>query len=597
MRRVDPDHHELAAPSERVTAMEQVAALAASALRVPLVFIALPGTHDETPCVVESSDEIPRWTSADEAALWRSGLVELVSAGPAELRDMTRNYPIEQLRIFVQLRLGSLLGVPIRSTSDHVYGVICAAYPTATTWNEDDLAMLQQFAGFAASDLELRRRVEELDATERRLTYYANHDALTGLATRAVLLERLRVALERPPTPASAARIAADATLEPTTEDLVAVVMVEITRYSAISARHGAQAGEQLLVTLAGRLRRAAGDALVARVGRDQFGVLVERVETAAAANEVVEQLRAALEQPISIASEQLDLGVRTGLSLSATTATLAEHLIHRADVALGHADASAVAEQPVVAEEPELASRVPVAEEEKAEDVAVPASEAAPPTFRPSAITRRHEPSFSVAPDVRLHWERPAPGILARIKGSWRSMTYLLGNAVEFAQLDKGEVWLDCVDVSVAELLDELRREVVPRTYAKAIHYHTSPCEDDVIVRADPAKVRRLLRHLLENAIKFTEPGGEIAVECDANDNAVRLRVSDTGRGIPASWLAQVFEPYVQVDAHLTPRGQRGLGLGLTISQRLATGMGGALEAESEVGVGSAFTLTLLRA
>jgi signal transduction histidine kinase len=115
--------------------------------------------------------------------------------------------------------------------------------------------------------------------------------------------------------------------------------------------------------------------------------------------------------------------------------------------------------------------------------------------------------------------------------------------------------------------------------------------------VRADPVKLRRVLRHLVENAIKFTEAGGEIAVECDANHQAVRICVRDTGRGIPVSWLTHVFEPYVQVDAHLMPRGQRGLGLGLAISQRLATGMGGALDVESEMGKGSTFTLTLLRA
>jgi signal transduction histidine kinase len=186
---------------------------------------------------------------------------------------------------------------------------------------------------------------------------------------------------------------------------------------------------------------------------------------------------------------------------------------------------------------------------------------------------------------------------MLARIGGSWRSMTGLLRNAIEFAKLDAGEVALHCVDVDVESLLQDLRHDAVPRTYAKAIHYHSSSCASDVKVRADPGKLRRVLRHLVANAIKFTEPGGEISVECEANDQAVRICVRDTGRGIPASWLTQVFEPYVQVDAHLMPRGQRGLGLGLAISQRLATGMGGALDAESEVGKGSAFTLTLLRA
>jgi diguanylate cyclase (GGDEF)-like protein len=574
----DPRDGDLAARGQRVAAMEQLALLAASALRVPLVFMALPGSDDEPPCVVESSDEIPRWTSADEAALWRSGLVELVSAGPSELRDMTRNYPIEQLRIFVQLRLGSLLGVPIRSTSDHVYGVLCAAYPTPTAWNADDREMLQQLARLAASDLELRRRVNEQDATEQRLSYYANHDPLTGLATRDVLLERLRVALERPPAPVAEMRSVSDDVLAPPAEDLVAVFMVDVENLRAISARFGPRAGEQVLTAVAGRLRRAAGESLVARVGRDQFAVLVERLETTDAATAVADWLRAALEEPMSVNGEAVSLGVRVGVSLSATTATLAEHLMHRADMSVARPE-------PAPLDGPAADAPPPDA----------PTPDARGPE-EPASTPDHAAPSIALA-ETLLRRERPAPGLFAPIRRSWRSMTGLLRNAIEFAKLDAGEIALHCVDVAVEPLLLELRHDVVPQTYAKAIHYHPSSCASDVRVRADPAKLRRLLHHLLANAIKFTEPGGEISIECQANDQAVQIRVRDTGRGIPASWLAQVFEPYVQVDAHLLPRGQRGLGLGLAISQRLAAGMGGALEVESEVGKGSAFTLTLLRA
>jgi signal transduction histidine kinase len=75
-----------------------------------------------------------------------------------------------------------------------------------------------------------------------------------------------------------------------------------------------------------------------------------------------------------------------------------------------------------------------------------------------------------------------------------------------------------------------------------------------------------------------------------------VRIRVRDTGVGIPADQLGRVFEPFVQVDQGLT-RTQQGTGLGLAISRDLARGMGGDLTVESEPGVGSTFTLTLPRA
>jgi signal transduction histidine kinase len=89
------------------------------------------------------------------------------------------------------------------------------------------------------------------------------------------------------------------------------------------------------------------------------------------------------------------------------------------------------------------------------------------------------------------------------------------------------------------------------------------------------------------------------VALACTTDRTAgeVRLRVTDTGRGIPADRLASIFEPFVQIDRARTPEGQQGVGLGLAISRDLARGMGGDLTVESTPGQGSAFTITLPRA
>jgi signal transduction histidine kinase len=84
--------------------------------------------------------------------------------------------------------------------------------------------------------------------------------------------------------------------------------------------------------------------------------------------------------------------------------------------------------------------------------------------------------------------------------------------------------------------------------------------------------------------------------VSFDVAGDVVHMHVQDTGRGIPAEQQARIFEPFVQVDRHLTPVSLQGVGLGLAISRDLARGMGGDLFVESVEGVGSTFTLALRR-
>ena len=112
----------------------------------------------------------------------------------------------------------------------------------------------------------------------------------------------------------------------------------------------------------------------------------------------------------------------------------------------------------------------------------------------------------------------------------------------------------------------------------------------------ADREKLRQVLLNLLTNSVKFTAAGGRVSIACEADASAVRIVVADSGRGIPADQLTRIFEPFVQVDRHLTHESQQGVGLGLAISRDLVRGMGGSLTATSEVGRGSTFTATLPR-
>lgn len=103
---------------------------------------------------------------------------------------------------------------------------------------------------------------------------------------------------------------------------------------------------------------------------------------------------------------------------------------------------------------------------------------------------------------------------------------------------------------------------------------------------------LEQLLYHLLSNAFKFTPAGGTVTVELRIAGTRVLLSVEDTGRGIPADRLPTLFDQYLHTDRQDPP--PHGLGLGLPLCRRIAEGHGGSLLAESAVGKGSRFTLSL---
>ena len=120
--------------------------------------------------------------------------------------------------------------------------------------------------------------------------------------------------------------------------------------------------------------------------------------------------------------------------------------------------------------------------------------------------------------------------------------------------------------------------------------------CTDSLVALGDGDRIIQICVNLLTNAIKATPDGGTIRVACEGAGDRVRIRVSDTGHGIPPDKREAIFTPFTQLGRSLSnPRG--GAGLGLSISRGLAEAMGGELAVESEEGRGSTFTLTLRRA
>jgi signal transduction histidine kinase len=134
------------------------------------------------------------------------------------------------------------------------------------------------------------------------------------------------------------------------------------------------------------------------------------------------------------------------------------------------------------------------------------------------------------------------------------------------------------------------------PQIAAKNIAFTAVPCPASLVALADASKLEQILLNLLSNAVKFTPPGGRVSMRCEVSNDTVLAHVEDTGPGIPIDRLADIFEPFVQLNRTFgNPR--EGVGLGLAISRDLALGMGGDLTVRSEFGAGSTFTLSLPRA
>ena len=192
----------------------------------------------------------------------------------------------------------------------------------------------------------------------------------------------------------------------------------------------------------------------------------------------------------------------------------------------------------------------------------------------------------------------------LRRIKKSGQHLLSLINDILNLAKIESGQLDLQIRNVALADVFENVDTLVAPQFNSKGIAYVFPQCDPMLRVRADSDKLQQILLNVLSNACKFTDAGGRVTVDCDATEDGadgrtelVAIAVRDTGRGIAHDKLDKIFEPFVQIDRHLTGVSQQGVGLGLAISRDLARSMAGDLVAQSEAGVGTTFVLTVPRA
>lgn len=169
-----------------------------------------------------------------------------------------------------------------------------------------------------------------------------------------------------------------------------------------------------------------------------------------------------------------------------------------------------------------------------------------------------------------------------------------ILSGLLDISRFEFGKAQMEFRSLSPRTIVMNGVEPILRTAQDRGVSLHAEVAGDLPDVWADTTRIGHVFSNLLSNALKHTSPGGRITVTAEADEAWVRFSVSDTGEGIPAAFLARIFEPFYRV-----PGGMKeiGAGLGLAIVKEIVEAHGGSVGVESTEGRGSSFSFTLRRA
>ena len=173
-------------------------------------------------------------------------------------------------------------------------------------------------------------------------------------------------------------------------------------------------------------------------------------------------------------------------------------------------------------------------------------------------------------------------------LKGGWYLLR-LINEILDLATIESGKVTMSQEPMSMIDVLQDCKGMIEPQATRRGIAM-TFPRFDKVLyIHADRTRVKQVMINLLSNAIKYNASGGSVIVQCVATDTGrVRIRVKDTGIGLSADQMAQLFQPFNRLGQQ--DGAEEGTGIGLVVTRQLVELMGGTIGVESAVGVGTVF-------
>ena len=172
-------------------------------------------------------------------------------------------------------------------------------------------------------------------------------------------------------------------------------------------------------------------------------------------------------------------------------------------------------------------------------------------------------------------------------------TQTRLVDDLLDTSRMDTGKFRVEKAPIAVADCLNAALQDIRPVADKRGI-FVADLVAEDVQVIGDGPRLRQVFGNLLNNALKHTDRGGKILPSLVVAGNMVRVSIADTGAGLPADRLDEIFEPFVQVENPVT-RDSAGLGLGLSIARSIVVMHGGDITAQSGgLGCGATFTVVL---
>ena len=180
----------------------------------------------------------------------------------------------------------------------------------------------------------------------------------------------------------------------------------------------------------------------------------------------------------------------------------------------------------------------------------------------------------------------------LSMVKNSSELLLSLINDILDISKIEAGRVELNLEEFKPGDVIKEIVEPLLPAVNKKGVTL-TTEVPEDITLFSDKRRFKQILLNLLSNAVKFTERGSVRVLAGVPSDNQLTIRVIDTGIGIKKEEMGRLFQPFQQVGISLAKK-YEGTGLGLYLTDKLATLLGGNISVQSEYGRGSEFTYTM---